>query len=81
MTTPYASLRDVTVEQYRAVLLDAIEHVDVVEPVGLRAPIGLWLRSIEERARRDEWRYLLGKPVELAWEAAQVILSCHRESS
>lgn len=69
------TLRDVTVEQFRAVLLDAAGHTDVVQPPALREPISLWLRGLEERARRENWRHLLGKPVEYAWEAAQVILA------
>ncbi len=68
-------LRGVTVEQYRAVLLDAVEHVGVVQPPALRGPISLWLRSVEERARRENWRDLLGRPVETAWSAAQAILA------
>lgn len=64
----------VTVEQFRAVLLDAVQHVGVVQPPALREPIGLWLRSVEERARREKWLNLLGRPVETAWSAAQAIL-------
>ncbi|ANZ35244.1 hypothetical protein BBK82_03300 [Lentzea guizhouensis] len=83
------SLSDVTVEQFRAVLLDAVEHVDVIQPPALRKPIGLWLRSVEEQARRENWRVLLSRPVMYVWEAAQAILatetgrrcgcSCHQE--
>ena len=65
----------VTVEQFRAVLLEAVKHTDVVQPPALREPVSLWLRSVEERARRENWPDLLGKPVEYAWEAAQVILA------
>lgn len=79
MTTPYASLRDVTVEQFRAALLGAASLIDVVQPEELREPISLWLRGLEERARREGWRSLVGKPVEYAWEAAQAILNCARE--
>lgn len=71
----FVTLRDVTVEQYRAVLLDAAKHTDVVQPLALREPVRLWLCSVEERARRENWRHLAGRPVEYAWEAAQVILA------
>lgn len=72
MTTP---LRDVTVEQFRAVLLDAVEHVDIIQPPTLRVPVSSWLRSVEERARREEWRDLLGRQVVHEWAAAQAILA------
>lgn len=69
------TLRGVTVEQFRAALLDAAEHTDVVQPPALRGPIRLWLRATEERARREAWRDFLGRYVEDAWEAAQAILA------
>lgn len=75
MTTPDRSLRDVTVDQFRAALLDAVAHLDVVQPAELRAPVSLWLRAVEERARREGWRDLLGRSVVPEWEAAQAILA------
>jgi hypothetical protein len=69
------ALWDVSVDQFRAELLDAVAHVDVVQPPALREPICLWLRSLEERARREGWRDLAGRHVVDAWEAAQAILA------
>jgi len=73
------TLRDVTVEQFRAVLLDAAGHVEVVQPPTLREPVRLWLRALEERARVENWRHLLGRPVTYAWAAAQAILATAEE--
>jgi hypothetical protein len=67
-------MRDVTVEQFRAALRDAAARTEVVQPPALRAPVSLWLRSVEERARREGWRDLLGGHVVDAWQAAQAIL-------
>ncbi len=72
-------LRGVTVGHFRAVLLDAAEHTDVVQPPALREPISLWLRSVEERARRENWQDLLGRHVVDAWGAAQAILTTETE--
>jgi hypothetical protein len=69
------ALGGVTVEQFRAVLLDAVEHVDIIQPSALRAPVSSWLRSVEERARREGWRDLLGRQVVHEWAAAQAILA------
>lgn len=69
------ALRGVTVEQFRAALLDAAEHIDVVHPPALREPISLWLRGLEERTHREGWRHLLGRPVVHAWNAARAILA------
>lgn len=74
MTTT-GSMGDVSVEQFRAVLLDAVAHIDVVQPAELRAPVSLWLRAVEERARREAWRTLLSRSVVPEWEAAQAILA------
>lgn len=68
------SLRGVTVEQFRTRLLDAAARTDVIQPAALREPVRLWLRAVEERARREDWRQLLGRPVGAAWNAAQAIL-------
>jgi hypothetical protein len=65
----------VSVEEFRAVLLAAAARTDVVQPPALRESVGLWLRSVEERSRRENWRHLTGKPVEYAREAAQAILA------
>lgn len=64
-------LKGVTVDQFRAALLDAAVRVDVVEPEALREPIALWLRSVEAEAYTQGWKHLLGRP----WNAAQAILS------
>jgi hypothetical protein len=69
------SLGGVTVEQFRAALLDAAEGIDVVQPPALREPVSLWLRGLEERARREGWPHLLGRQVVDAWNAAQAILA------
>lgn len=74
------TLQSVTVEEFRAVLLDAVKHVDVVQPPALREPISLWLRGLEETARREGWRHLLARPVVAAWEAAQAILAASKET-
>lgn len=64
-----------SVEEIRATLLAAAARTDVVQPPALREPIRLWLRGVEERSRRDNWRHLAGRPVEYAREAAQAILA------
>jgi hypothetical protein len=69
------ALRGVTVEQFRTTLLDAVDHIDVVQPPALREPVSLWLRGHDERARREGWKHLLGRPVVLAWNAARAILA------
>lgn len=68
------TLRDVTVVQFRAALLDAAARVDVVEPESLREPISLWLRALESEAHNEGWKSLLGRNVIAAWNAAQAIL-------
>lgn len=67
--------RDVDVIQYRAALLDAAARVDVVEPEELREPLALWLRALEEKANREDWKSLIGRNVVAGWNAAQAILS------
>jgi hypothetical protein len=66
-------LRDVTVEQFRSTLLDAVDHIDVIQPEALREPVSLWLRAVEEEAR--QWRHLLGRSVVSPWNAAISILA------
>lgn len=68
-------LKGVTVDQFRAALLDAAVRVDVVEPEALREPIALWLRSVEAEAYTQGWKHLLGRPVVSAWTAAQAVLN------
>ncbi|GAA1281469.1 hypothetical protein [Saccharothrix xinjiangensis] len=51
------------------------EDFDVVEPPALREPVSLWLRGLEERARRERWTGLLGRSVVVAWNAARAILA------
>ena len=68
-------LRDVTVVQFRAALLDAAARVDVVEPEALREPIALWLRAVDAEAHNEGWKSLLGRSVLAAWNAAQAILN------
>ncbi|MEV8439171.1 hypothetical protein AB0425_17490 [Actinosynnema sp. NPDC051121] len=75
------ALLDVTVDQFRATLLDAVKHVDVVQPAALREPVSLWLRGIDERACRENWTHLLGRPVVAAWNAARAILAAHQAPS
>jgi hypothetical protein len=65
----------VTVEEFRAVLLAAASHTDVVQPPALRGPINHWLRATEERVRRENWQTLLSRPVVPEQEAAQAILA------
>jgi hypothetical protein len=69
------AMRGVTVEQFRTTLLDAVDHVDVIQPPALREPVSLWLRGVEERARIEDWKRLLGRPVVTAWNAARAILA------
>lgn len=64
-------LKDVTVIEFRRTLLDAVERIDVIQPVALREPIKLWLRSVEQQARG--WNSLLGRSVISPWNAAQAI--------
>lgn len=68
----------VTVEQFRTALLDAAERIDVVQPPALREPVSLWLRGVEERARREVWTDFLGRHVVDAWNAARAILATRR---
>lgn len=75
------TLRDVTVIQFRAALLDAAARADVVEPEALREPIALWLRALEQKANREGWRSLLGRDVVAAWNAARAILDRNQELS
>ncbi|PWK81706.1 hypothetical protein C8D88_116118 [Lentzea atacamensis] len=66
-------LKGVTVGQFRATLLQAVDRIDVVRPEALREPVSLWLRAVEAEAQ--QWRHLLGRPVVSAWNAALAILS------
>lgn len=66
-----------TVAQFRQALRDATDRILVVQPAALREPIALWLRSVEERAAREQWRHLLGRSVVAPWNAAQAILNEH----
>lgn len=68
-------LKSVTIIQFRATLLDAVDRIDVVQPAELREPVSLWLRAVEAQAVAEGWRHLLGRPVVAAWNAAQAILS------
>lgn len=68
-------LRDVTVIQFRAALLDAAARVEVVEPEALREPIALWLRALESKTNNEGWKSLVGRNVVAAWNAAQAILN------
>jgi hypothetical protein len=68
-------LKDVTVIQFRAALLDAAVRVDMIEPEALREPIALWLRALEEKANHEGWKSLLGRSVVAGWNAAQAILN------
>lgn len=68
-------LKGMTVDQFRAALLNAAERVQVVQPEALREPIALWLRAVEAEASYHGWRHLLGRPVVSAWNAAQAILA------
>lgn len=70
-------LAGVTVTQFRQALRDAVVRVDVVEPATLREPVSLWLRGVDERARREQWADLLGRSVVEAWNAAQAVLNEH----
>lgn len=70
-------LAGVTVTQFRQALRDAAVRIEVVEPATLREPVSLWLRGIEERARREQWADLLGRPIIESWNAAQAILNEH----
>lgn len=70
-------LAGVTVIQFRQALRDAADRILVVQPVLLREPISLWLRSVEERAAREHWTELLGRSVLEPWNAAQAILNEH----
>lgn len=65
-------LRNVTVEQFRKTLLDAVEHIDVIQPEDLREPVSLWLRAVEQEAR--QWKRLLGRDVVAVWNAALSII-------
>lgn len=67
-------LKGVTVDQFRAVLLTAVEHVHVIEPAELREPVALWLRAVEAQAASERWTHLLGRRVVSAWNAAQAII-------
>jgi hypothetical protein len=73
-------LRDVDVSEYRAALLDAAARVDVIEPAELREPIALWLRALEEKANREDWKSLLARNVVAGWNAAQAILTADYEA-
>jgi len=68
-------LRGVSVEESRAAMLDAAGRVDTLQPAGLREPVALWLRGLEEQARVGNWASLLGRPVVCAWNAARAILA------
>ncbi len=68
-------LRDVTVVQFRAALLDAAARVDVIEPEALREPIALWLRAVDAEAHNEGWKSVIGRNVVAAWNAAQAILN------
>lgn len=68
-------LKDVTVIEFRAALLDAAARVDVVEPEALREPIALWLRALEATASNEGWKSLIGRNVVAGWNAARAILS------
>lgn len=70
-------MRDVTVIEFRAALLDAAARVDAVEPEALREPIALWLRALESEAHNEGWKSLIGRSVVAAWNAAQAILNEH----
>ena len=76
MNTPVfdTSMWDVTVEEFRARLLAAAREVGSVQPPELREPISLWLRSVEEQSRVEDWKSLLGRPVVLPWWVANVII-------
>lgn len=67
-------LTGVTIERFREALREGAEHVDVIEPAELREPVKLWLRSVEEMSRRQDWKEPLGHPVHGPWEAAQAVL-------
>lgn len=69
------SLKDVTVDQFIETLRDAVTNLDVVQPPTLRGPLALWLRAVEERAVRDGWTQVLGRPVVAEWNAAQTVLT------
>jgi len=69
------ALPGVTVAQFRTTLLDATARIDVVQPAALQEPVSLWLRGLEERARLEDWKRLLGRPVVAAWNAARAILA------
>jgi hypothetical protein len=64
----------VTVERFRAVLLEAVHDLSAMQPEALREPLSLWLRATEERSRREGWRHLLGRDVVAAWNAAVAVL-------
>lgn len=66
-------LKDVTVIEYRRVLLEAADRVDVIQPEQLREPVRLWLRAAEQDAR--PWSHLLGHSVVSPWNAAQAVLN------
>lgn len=70
-------LKDVTVIQFRAALLDAAARVETVEPEALREPIALWLRALEQKANLEDWKSLIGRNVVAGWNAAQAILNAH----
>ena len=76
-----AFLRGVTVERFRATLLDAADALDVVQPPALREPLDLWLRASEERTRRERWRFLLGESGVAVWNAARAILATRGSES
>jgi len=63
------------VEQFRQKLLAAASAVDVVQPPQLRPALRLWFLAIEERARIEAWRSLLGRSVVAVEQAATAVLS------
>lgn len=66
--------RHVTPVEFRAVLLKAVEHVDVIRPAELQEPLRTWFRGHEERARRGQWHSTIGRPVTTVWNAAMAVL-------
>lgn len=74
------SLKGVTVEQFLDTLRDAVANMGVVQPAGLRAPIALWLRSVEARALGERWTHLLGRPVVSPWNAARAVVDAAEQA-
>lgn len=68
------SLNGVTVQTFRETLLQAVAHLDTVQPEALREPLGLWFRATEEQAVREHWTHLLGRSVVSVWNAARAVL-------